>query len=238
MKKFGIAALVLIAGFFIWEFFYPSGSWRYRLSLEVETLEGIVTGSAVREVRAARQPAITPESGSSRIGYVGEAVVVDLGTRGVLFALLNKDASVDYGYRIVFHLFPYEHGGTTELGISYYSHLRAKTEVPLSKLPTLVRFRDLNDPKTVELVDPADLGKSFGAGVRLKAASIELVDQGYYPLNVLGFGGEPVTAGIENKLPWLEKFYDQKLDGSRYHDMQNQNISNALSSGNFRNWRN
>jgi hypothetical protein len=36
------------------------------------------------------------------------------------------------------------------------------------EMPLLVRFRDMNDPKTLERVDPNDLAASFGPGVYLK----------------------------------------------------------------------
>ena len=34
----------------IWRQAYPSGSWRYKMTVVVQTPEGIKTGSAVREV--------------------------------------------------------------------------------------------------------------------------------------------------------------------------------------------
>ena len=43
---------------------------------------------------------------------------------------------------------------------------------------------------TAEIVDPDDLAKSFGPGVRLVRVTIEIT-------------GEPVTRGIRKVLPWL-----------------------------------
>ena len=37
-----------------------------------------------------------------------------------------------------------------------------KRELPLESLPMLVRFRDLNDPMTVESVSPLNIGERFG----------------------------------------------------------------------------
>ena len=53
----------------------------------------------------------------------------------------------------------------------------------------LVRFRDINDPKTVERVDPWKLDASFGPGVSLKSATFQVTD-------------DPVTKGIATLLPW------------------------------------
>jgi hypothetical protein len=219
LKTFALIAAVLIAGYIGWGLVYPMGTWRYRLTIEVDTPESVKSGSSVIEVRAARQPKLTPET-TTDIGISGEAVVVDLGQRGLLFSLLTSKTDVDYGYRIVFDMFPYAYeyvfkdghkeiipgaGQTTPGGIKYYASLRAKAELAPSQLPMLVRFRDTNDPKTVELVDPNDLAKSFGAGVRFKSATIEMVDAGVWPFSMFGITGEPVTRGIEKRLAWLEQ---------------------------------
>jgi hypothetical protein len=234
MKKLALAVVAFMALIVGWNFMYPSASWRYRLTLEVETPEGVKTGSSVVEVSGNAQARITPESVAS-FSVKGEAIAVDLAERGVLFALLNRDADVDYPIHIVFQQFPYvhdyvfedgttkrlEHGGeATREGLSYYANLRAKSNLPQSQLPSLVRFRDLNDPKSVELVDASDLAKSFGAGVTLKSATIEMVDQGYWPLNQMGITGEPITRVIENRLPWLlELSSSEKQHGVyRYND--------------------
>src|SRR5690606_12946635 len=42
--------------------------------------------------------------------------------------------------------------------------------------PYLVRFRDISDPRTVEAVDPENLAVTYGPGVRLRRATIELTD--------------------------------------------------------------
>lgn len=52
-----------------------------------------------------------------------------------------------------------------------------------------VAFRDISDLKSVEQVGPDNLAATFGPGVSLRRAKIEIVD-------------EPVTRAIEKKLPW------------------------------------
>jgi hypothetical protein len=79
-------------------------------------------------------------------------------------------------------------------------------------LPLLVRFRDISDPKTVEKVDPANLAASFGAGVKLTRATIETVPSGYWPFNLFGIGGSPVTRGIEARLPWWKDRPNKSFD--------------------------
>jgi hypothetical protein len=234
---------VCLAAYAGWTLAFPSGAWRYRLTFEVETPEGVKTGSAVREVKAATGMRFGDASGTT-MRVTGEAVTVDLGARGLLFAVLSRGESVDDGGYIVFRSFPYPGspngplmGVGTREGIAYYERLEARADVPFETLPTLVRFNDIANPRTVELVDPKDLSKSYGAGVGLKSASIEMVDNGIWPLNRFGLTGEPVTAEIEKKLPWLEGHYDLHFDGSQYHDVRNTSLANLLSSGHFRTWR-
>ena len=75
----------------------------------------------------------------------------------------------------------------------------------------LVRFRDINDPKTVERVDPGKIDASFGPGVSLKSATFQVTD-------------DPVTKGIAKRLPWLGTVGSGMLDGQRYH------VSNDLAN--------
>jgi hypothetical protein len=204
VRKKDFFFFALIAGLALWYFAYPSASWRYRLTLEVETPEGMETGTGVIGVDVSLGPKVG-DANTSKAQVTGQAVMVDLGERGLLFALLGSRTSVDYSWSIVFDLFPREGAGLNREGIDYYSSLQAEAEVPPAKLPMLVRFRDIADPRTVELVDPDDLAKSFGAGVRLKSASIEMADKGIWPLNRVELTGEPVTKGIEKLVPWIEQ---------------------------------
>jgi hypothetical protein len=70
------------------------------------------------------------------------------------------------------------------------NRLEPSGEIPFEYLPALVRFGDRNNPTSVALVDPANPAASVGPGVALERAIIEITD-------------DPVTTGIEAKLPWL-----------------------------------
>lgn len=65
-------------------------TYRYRLTVEVETPEGLRIGSSVIEVRTHKGAAFPgPEAATAQVQVRGEAVAVDLGYRGVVFALLT-----------------------------------------------------------------------------------------------------------------------------------------------------
>ena len=80
-------------------------------------------------------------------------------------------------------------------------------DIPFHKLPMLIRFRDISDQRTAERVDPFNLERSFGSGVRLEWATIEVVSKGWWPFNRIGWpqslAGEKPTEGIAQVLPWI-----------------------------------
>ena len=128
----------------------------------------------------------------------GEAVAVDL-PGGTLFALLQGGRKgSDYISSLPHDAL--EHGRVSPAMPRRFEaqewreerevarRMKPKVELDRSDYPTLVRFRDIRDPKSVELVDPAKLAASFGPGVKLRCITIQITD-------------DPVTMGIEDKLP-------------------------------------
>ncbi len=69
-------------------------------------------------------------------------------------------------------------------------------------VPTLITFADLKDPKTARVVTLDGFEAAFGAGYRFRSASIEMVPVGWWPLNLIGITGTPITRGIETRLVW------------------------------------
>jgi hypothetical protein len=67
----------------------------------------------------------------------------------------------------------------------------------------LVTFADANDPATARVVPPDRLEALLGNGFRLHGVAVEVVPNGFWPLDFGGPLGEPVTRGIAAKLPWL-----------------------------------
>lgn len=180
---------------------YPSTKIRYKMTVEVDTPEGVKTGSTVREISMVSRPMMLGESNDTHVKLEkGEAVVVDLGQRGVLFALLTNPLGTNASHPIwvVFNAFtsPCPEGAVSRCSIRYYSGLKGGEQVEIKEkdYPMLVRFRDLNDPRTTERIlemeacsDPESVNISycvknnrfeefFGQGVHLKSIKIEIVD--------------------------------------------------------------
>ena len=70
-------------------------------------------------------------------------------------------------------------------------------------IPVLVTFADPANPGTARNVQPDDAEAVLGKGYRLHGISAEAVPNGFWPLDFGGVLGEPVTRGIQAKLPWL-----------------------------------
>ncbi|WP_197090766.1 hypothetical protein [Bradyrhizobium sp. LTSP849] len=217
---------------------YPSLTLRYRLTLVAEVDDQPKMGTSVVEVTYNEQP----EVGSGRnlvFGHRGEAVAVELGERGTLFALLVAGDDIRSAPEtIVFRAFGFPGGifpqGSVEDGFRRIRQLSGKRELQLDSLPMLVRFRDMNDPKTVERVHPHNLAERFGPGSKLVRAELEIVATDSWPLSSGHFAGEPLTTGIEKRLSWLPQFYDRMLDGRRYQAASSElQLANSLASGAF-----
>jgi len=153
---------------------------RYKMTVTVETPEGVKTGYAVREASRYTEPSILPDQGGTMYNITkGEAVVVDLGQRGVLFALLGGEVEARTVFKAV--------TGTSNIAV----------ELASSQYPKLVNFKDRSDPKTIEVVletepcaDPKTgiphsttcvkndrFGEIYSEGVSLKSITVETTDE-------------------------------------------------------------
>jgi hypothetical protein len=83
----------------------------------------------------------------------------------------------------------------------------------------LVTFGDIKDPKSVKRVDPDDLSASFGAGVKLKAITVEITD-------------DAVTTGIGGRLGWLGEYPEPSLKSN--HSPTDYSLAATIKHGDFR----
>lgn len=172
---------VLVAGIY-WHNFRPR-TFRYRIMVEFETPQGPRAGWAVREVHAERLHKLQWGSMAAALFQRGEAVAVDLPGGQTLYALIDCDPT--RAWAAAFGVpWPQDLDDRTLAAIG----ANPGSSVEQSGLPRLVRFRDANDPKSMEVVDPVDLAAAFGDGVTFRRVTIQLTD-------------DPVTSGIERRLP-------------------------------------
>jgi len=171
---------------------------KYRLTVELETPEGVKSASGVM--------AVHPDRSYSRGGRTrtrGDAVFVDLGGGKNLLALLahidNKSLDLD-GMNYV-ALRAYNAAGR-KASFNEMSRMTGVVPVKGALVPVLVTFADLSDPGTARVVPPDEMEAALGKGFRVGSISAEVVPNGLWPLDFGGPLGEPVTRGIEAKLPW------------------------------------
>jgi|JI8StandDraft_2_1071088.scaffolds.fasta_scaffold119900_2 hypothetical protein len=203
--------------------------YRYRLTVEVETPDGLKTGSSVIEVRQMIGRS-TMGGFNEQIFYKirGEAAAVDLPGGRTLYALLRSGDDVEWAARVIPFLAP---NAGDENRLDDLLLLKGKKELPrtwppgghLSErpaYPTLVTFTDEAEPTSVMLIDPDDLAATFGKGAKLKRVTAELTD-------------DLVTSGIEKRLWWLSEYPEPRLDPN-YRGSTNPNLSQSLWHGDFR----
>lgn len=165
---------------------FGRNSYRFKMTVELQTAEGLKSGSSVMEYYVHKEPALLPEEGSGFSAGIshGEAVVVDAQS-GPIFALLtvrNGSSDIDVLGAFAPELWdqPWEEKMAAVRRLS--SENGIKVELPRADWPMMVRFADINDPKSVERVDPAAVG--------VKRILLETTR-------------EEVTVGIQRRLGWL-----------------------------------
>lgn len=217
MRSLGYIVTLLAAAAAAYMLLYPTTYYRFRMTVHVETPQGLKSGSSVLEARTRRYPEWTTlGNNTGETSLVGEAVFVDLGldennSHKNLIALL---AHGERAKGIDFQFLPgkvfasvLSHSRETDLRdrAMELSKLPAGTKAELrgELIPTLVSFSNSNDPNSGVVLRPDSFDVAFGKGFRLREVSIEIISGGSWLREFSGSAGEPVTRRIEKKLPFL-----------------------------------
>ena len=203
---------------------------RYRMTVEVETPQGLRTGSSVREV-ADYTPWPIPMLGEARGGSGlagGEAVAVDLPGGRVLFALLTGADGVDYAALLpAYHMGWLSPEGIVQGPVPLWPNtlLTVSRARGAAAAPMLVTFTNLRDPASVVRVDPANLSAQFGEGVRLRRITVQVTE-------------DDVTEGIEERLDnvfwrrWGSR-HQEELDNGVIDNPYFQSLPGTLTRNDF-----
>jgi len=196
---------------------------KYRLAVEVETPEGVKSASGVL--------AVHPDRGYSRSGSTltkGDAVVLDLGGGKNLLALLahidDKGLELDGMNYVALRAF---NAAGRKVSFNEMNRISGTAPVTGALIPVLATLTDSNDPATMRVVKPDDLEAAFGKGFRLRGVIAEAVPNGFWPLDFGGALGEPVTRGIEAKLPWWSRPGDPAVAALRAAGLQSKDAIDA-----------
>ncbi|MEP3474902.1 MAG: hypothetical protein ABJN57_01650 [Hyphomicrobiales bacterium] len=211
--------------------------WNEKVTVEVETPDGLKTASSVQAVELIHTWAGLPEMKGASASLKGEAVVLEVLPGRYLFALLSSErdrsrrlnlfynSELDDLYRRELGLKAGEYKNRTvpeKVALTLRTKGRSMA-MPSYYYPILATFKDINDPSSVQKVEPDNLSVVFGSGVKLKRITYEIVD-------------EPVTRGkIEAVLKWFDSVTrlipkDQVLD---YYNRKEP----VISKGHFISYR-
>lgn len=173
---------------------------KFRLTVEVTTPDGIKSASGVL--------AVVPDRNHNRGGRTtmrGEAVLVDLGQGKNLVALLAHQQGAKLDFDDINYVALRAYGVARGNRVSFKDMSRQSGIVPVQGelIPVLVSFGDLKDPKSARLVASGHAEAILGEGYAIRGLTAEAVPNGFWPIDFGGALGEPVTRGIEAKLPWL-----------------------------------
>ena len=197
----------------------------YRLTAKVEVGGKIYTGSSVQKLSCKSGGGILRDMDVANCYIDGEAVPVDVGTRGKIYIILlssREDPKTGQLYL-----------GTAEemlsdLRLNDSLHEKRKMfgswQVEPSKYPAMITFKDSSDPQSVEMLNPSDLSARFGTDTKFKSLSVELT------------GNQPTKGQITALLPWLKTLPVGYLNGRNYQSIDDQSLSAQVSTRDLAYW--
>ena len=171
-------------------------SYRFRMTVEVQTPQGLKTGSSVYEVTAGKRWQILPDARSRKVSVRGEAVAVEIAPGKTLFALLKTHAHFENMVGLSMATLDRQFTDRYDV-VATAKRLAARSDdgpavaVDPKNYPVLVTFSDPGSSASVTLVNPADLAATFGNKISLKRITVQITR-------------DPVTTGIEKRLAWLD----------------------------------
>ncbi len=192
---------VVVAGF---DDSYPTYTYRYRLTVNIEVAGELHSGSSVIEVTWRGHPKM-PGGNTNSPELRGEAAVVDLGDLGLVVATLTNAES--YGVALdgawgALWIAPRAFGFKASIDqMPDFVKEHGKRDLTQDNLPRFVWFPDPKDPMTAQKVLADKFPTAIGPPVHFVRASVEITD-------------DPVVIDIWEKLPWL-RWLEQKPGGQK-----------------------
>ena len=213
LKWCGIAAALVATGWALWVWNYPTYTHRYRLTIEVEVDGKVATGSSVWEASWHTPPPLAPSSLTWRAR--GQAVSIELGSKGLLLAALVTDGNSKPGGN-------FSHAADLAVRVIYGRRARMPTENPLRDLqnqsgrraigsddmPMLIWLPNPDEPKSAVALSPHEFPARLGPSVRYIGAHLEMTR-------------DALTGDIHARLPWLITVTKPRDEGSREIDAVN-----------------
>lgn len=196
--------------------FQPQFEHRFRITLEIATPDGVKQGASVWSITCTEEP---PGSAVYWFGCKkvhAQAIFIDLGGGRNVVGLVDQRRFGHINNHIA--RVAYSDEKLPQNAKSWYRYApywRGARPLHGNNMLTLATIRDLNDPMSVKFIDQLDFNAAFGPGYALRAATLEIVPSGHWPLNAFGLSGTPISTGIETKIPFLVSHRDALSDNLR-----------------------
>ena len=185
---------------------YPSYTYRYRMTVEVETPEGVKTGSSVIEVHTEQFNSWNIGGYTGNTTTKGEGVIVELDKDKTLFVhYYDADHILSDILQYVFPMLGVdEKAKKTAFHIynireirKYYGTLKnSKGEVSEKKFPTMLAVINKDNQDDIRMVNSENMEEVFGEGIKLKRVVIEMT-QNAVTKNPLNSILRPKISGYE-----------------------------------------
>jgi hypothetical protein len=209
--KIAIFIFILIAaavGWYKWNF--PTVTYRYRLTINVEVDGKVHSGSSVIGVAYSFNKKGLPPSWGMYNEYVsGQAVLIDIGEHGALVATLwgptyasglkYNNCAVDAGELVGRAHEPsatrrpcengYPVSVENEIAIS---QMQGPVDLTSDNMPTFIWFADKDHPESASILKPSEFSAVIGDAARLVFARVEITS-------------DPVVIDIDKRLPLYKK---------------------------------
>jgi hypothetical protein len=224
-KTIAIWAALLLAVWFVGPRLlgFRSWGWHQKLVLEVNTPHGVVSGGSTIAAGVSIDPKWIPITAGGGHSWIrGESSFVEVSPGKYLFAVLRDQGETDRAVH-AFHSQIGAINGTTAQIFDALETKRGTGVVARAYYPDLVTFDDLSDPRSVTVVDPDNLEKTFGPGVSLSRITLEITN-------------DRVSDGpIERILKWLPDYYAIEFGrGRAKFGSPEFMMINSLASGAFK----
>ncbi|EJJ26150.1 hypothetical protein [Rhizobium sp. CF142] len=176
--------------------------WFQKLTVTVDTPSGRKSGDEVIEVKAEYYAKGTYIGGAARFDIAGEAGVIEVLPGKYLFVLLrgfDQSAALTTFVSEIDLDNDFEEEKKRQLAeIGAFENSVQTSELSRDLYPVFVTFRDIADPASLVVVDPNNLAKDFGPGVRLRSVTITVSPE------------ETIPNEVHKILPWLEVVGQQR----------------------------
>ncbi len=184
----------LLYGAYQWV--YPTYSYRFRIVIEVDTPQGVKSGSSVLQVTTVQYPRwLTLGANSTETWVRGEAVFVDLNNGRAVMGLLafGQEGASTHVADVPVQAFLQ----TSSRGRGYQpewtrsiSRVSENAILTGAQCPLLLVCVKFEDPRSCQIADASELASALGEGFAFRRSWIEVTQL-------------PITRRLKGSVPWV-----------------------------------